>query len=135
VTIHLECRGCRVSEMSARVHKHGEIGAFPRDASIPAELGSLRHPRTVISSSRVHHDGRDAWTSRFVCIKHVAHAGHNDHDYPQQSSLGLQQLQWSLKARERVSNSLNGSGATSSGCARAHPPGRSGIESKPSFPE
>jgi hypothetical protein len=57
-----------------------EIGARPRDTSIPAEPGSLRHPHAVISNRHVHHEGRDARTSRFIRTNHVTHAIHVAHD-------------------------------------------------------
>jgi hypothetical protein len=55
---------------------------------IPTEPRSLRRPCSVTSNRRVHHDGQDACTSRFIRIDHVAQAArvvhnvHSDHDYP-----------------------------------------------------
>jgi hypothetical protein len=50
--------------------------ARSRDASVPAEPGSLCHPHTVTSNHRVHHDGRDAHTSCLIRINHIAHVAH-----------------------------------------------------------
>jgi hypothetical protein len=118
----LQCRAFRVSETFSHTRAPREIGTHSHDASIPAEYGNLQHPRAIISSDHVRNVGRDAHAHYFAYIYHVTHDSHYNHNYPDKVIPRLQRLQSHIKAFERVFNSPTGSGATSGGCARVHPP-------------
>jgi hypothetical protein len=105
LTLHLQRRARQVSKTSAHAHVHpGSRGMRTCSACAGSRW-----------SSHVGHIDRDA---RAHNCAHVTTMATTVPAKPPR----LQQLQLQVKALGRVYNSPTSSGATSGGCARAHPP-------------
>jgi hypothetical protein len=113
LTPHLRRWACRVSETFARARaRPGETATHNHDASF----------RGLAESMRSHDGAVTSVTSAEMPAPITAPTSPRRPKLPRRNVPKLQRLQLQIKARERVSNSLTSSGATTGGCARTHPP-------------